>query len=228
MNLFRQGRLIEAETELREALELHPSLPVYRLNLIDTLLAQGKSAEAKEFCVDWNQLMGNSAPTFHEIAVLALCCPDPARRNAEIAAKNARKAIDFAPTSAKAWRALGWANYCIGKLSRGHHGAREIVCIPRRRERRCRSMDRAGTRARQARPAARERRQNSQTACGRIPPLLRSGQQRDRPVVARRPSQIVDQRIWDFRQEATEMLRIMEEKNLQKTDEDPTTQSLCM
>ena len=29
-----------------------------------------------------------------------------------------------------------------------------------------------------------------------------------------RPSHIVDQRIWDFRQEATEMLRIMEERKL--------------
>src|SRR5262249_61766290 len=33
-----------------------------------------------------------------------------------------------------------------------------------------------------------------------------------------RPSHIGDQRIWDFRQEATEMLRVMEQKNQQTTD----------
>ena len=38
-----------------------------------------------------------------------------------------------------------------------------------------------------------------------------------------RPSHIVDQRIWDFRQEATDMLRIMEEQKQQTTNQAPTT-----
>ena len=36
-----------------------------------------------------------------------------------------------------------------------------------------------------------------------------------------RPSHIVDQRIWDFRQEATEMLRIMEEQKPRTIDGEP-------
>ena len=38
-----------------------------------------------------------------------------------------------------------------------------------------------------------------------------------------RPSHIVDQRIWDFHQEATDMLRIMEEQKQQTTNKEPTT-----
>ena len=60
--------------------------------------------------------MGNSAHSVYDIAVLALCSPDAARRNAEIAARNGRKATELSPEIAKAWRALGWANYCMGKF----------------------------------------------------------------------------------------------------------------
>ena len=116
MILFRQGRHAEAETELRQALELHPALPSYRFNLINALMAQGKMADAKNLCMDWSQLKGNSAPSFHDIAILALCSPDVTTRNAETAAQNARKATEVAPTSAKAWRAMGWAHFCMGKF----------------------------------------------------------------------------------------------------------------
>jgi serine/threonine protein kinase/tetratricopeptide (TPR) repeat protein len=228
MNLFRQGKLIEAEAELRQALQLHPAKPAYRLHLMDTLLAQGKTAEAKDLCVDWNQLMGNSAPTYYEIAVLALCCPDPAKRNAEIAATNARKAIVFAPTSAKIWRALGWSNYCMGNFHE------TITAL----EKSCAVQEGGKGDARQwivlalahgklaLRPGNDDKARTQHAAEFR---RYRDGANKEIDQWWHaRPSQILDQRIWDFRQEATEMLRVMEEKSLQKTDEEPTTQSLCM
>ena len=114
--LIRQSRLAEAETELRVALGLHPALAEYRLNLINTLLAQGKTAEAKSVCVDWSQLKGNSYPSFLDIAHLALCSPDEAKRDAKTATYNAQKSIEFSPKFAKAWQALGWAQFCMGEL----------------------------------------------------------------------------------------------------------------
>ncbi len=228
MILFRQGRLREAETELREALELHPALPAYRLSLINALLAQGKTVEAKNVCVDWSQLEGNSAPSFTEIALLALCSPDVAMRNAETAARAARRATELSPRYANAWRALGWAYLSLGKFHE------TIAAIEKSCDLQEGGKGDAGEWIVQAlahgklalRPGnddsarlqhAREFRRYYEQASKEIDLWWHA-----------RPSHIVDQRIWDFRQEATEMLRIMEERKQQTIDEEPTTKPSCM
>ena len=135
MILFRQGRHAEAEVELREALELHPALPEYRFNLINALLAQGKTAEAKNLCVDWSQLMGNSHPSYHDIAILALCSPDAAKRNAEIGGAECPKSHRAGAAICERVAGAGLGALLHGKVSRDDRGAREIVRSARRRER---------------------------------------------------------------------------------------------
>ncbi len=226
--LFRQGRLAEAETELREALELHPVLPAYRLNLINALLAQGKSAEAKKLCVDWGALEGNSVYSCVDIVHLALCSPEAATRNPEIAARNGRRATDLSPKIAVGWRALGWAHFCMGEfhetiaalekscaLQEGGKGdaGQWIVLALAHGKLALRPGNDDSARQQHAREFRRYYEQASKELDLRWPS---------------RPSHIVDQRIWDFRQEATEMLRIMEEKKQQTTDQEPTTEPLCM
>jgi tetratricopeptide (TPR) repeat protein len=211
--LFRQSRLAEAETELRVALGLHPALAEYRLNLINVLLAQGKTAEAKSVCVDWSQLKGNSYPSCLDIALLALCSPDEAKRDAVTAAYNARKSIEFAPKFAKAWRALGWAHFCMGELhetitvlekscvmqegGKGDAGQWIVLALAHGK-----LSLRPGLDDKSRQRHATEFRRYYEQASKEIDQWWRA-----------KPSHIVDQRIWDFRQEATELLRIMEEKN---------------
>jgi serine/threonine protein kinase/Flp pilus assembly protein TadD len=211
--LLRQSRLAEAETELRVALGLHPTLAEYRLNLINTLLAQGKTAEAKSVCVDWSQLKGNSYPSFLDIAHLALCSPDEAKRDAATAAYNARKSIEFSPKFAKAWRALGWAHFSMGELheaitalekscamqegGKGDAGQWIVLALAHGK-----LSLRPGLDSRARLKHATEFRRYYERAGKEIDQWWRA-----------RPSHIVDQRIWDFRQEATELLRIMEETN---------------
>ena len=228
MILFRQGRHAEAEVELREALELHPALPEYRFNLINALLAQGKTAEAKNLCVDWSQLMGNSHPSYHDIAILALCSPDAAKRNAEIAVRNAQKATELGPQSANAWRALGWAHYCMGKF---HETIASL-------EKSCAVQEGGKGDAGQwivlalAHGKLALRPGNGDTALQQhATEFRRYYEQASKEIDLRwhaRPSHIVDQRIWDFRQEATDMLRIMEERKQQTVDQEPTAKPLCM
>jgi serine/threonine protein kinase/tetratricopeptide (TPR) repeat protein len=226
--LLRQGRHAEAETELREALKLHPALAEYRFNLINALLAQGKTAEAKSLCVDCSELKGNSFQSYLDIALLALCSPDEAKRNAITAAYNARKSIEISPSFARAWRALGWAHLCMGQ----YHEAIEAL------EKSCAVQDggkgdagewivlalahgklalNPGNDDRSLQQHGTEFRRYYQQASKEIDQWWRA-----------RPSHMVDQRIWDFRQEATEMLRIMEEKKQQSTDQEPMTKPLCM
>ena len=115
-----------------------------------------------------------------------------------------------------------------GQVSRDNCGPREIVHSARRRERRCRSMDCAGARAREASLAAWERRQERQQHAREFRRYYELASKEIDLRWPSRPSHIVDQRIWDFRQEATEMLRIMEEKKQQTTDQEPTSEPLCM
>ena len=224
--LFRQGRHAEAETELRQALELHPALPAYRLNLINVLLAQGKTAEAKDLCVDWNQLKGNFVYSCVDIVHLALCSPDAATRNPEIAARNGRRATELSPKIAIGWRALGWAHFCMGKFHEtitalekscavqegGKGDARQWIVLALAHGK---LALRPGNDDRERQQHAREFRRYYELASKEIDQWWHA-----------RPSQILDQRIWDFRQEATEMLRVMEEKKQQSTDQEPTTEPL--
>jgi serine/threonine protein kinase/tetratricopeptide (TPR) repeat protein len=221
MNLFRQGRLVEAETELREALKLHPALPAYRLNLINDLLAQGKTAEAKSFCVDWSQLQGNSWVSHLDIALLALCSPDAAKRNAQTAAQNARRATELSPKIAGPWRARAWAYFCMGEFhetiaaleksctlqegGKGDAGQWIVLALAHGK-----LALRPGNDDAVREQHSREFRRYYEQASREIDQWWRA-----------RPSHIVDQRIWDFRQEATEMLRIMEEQKPRTIDGEP-------
>jgi serine/threonine protein kinase/Flp pilus assembly protein TadD len=224
--LFRQSRLAEAEAELRQALELHPGLPVYRFNLINTLLAQGKTSEAKSLCVDWSQLRGNSAPSYLDIAMLSLCSPDAAKRNADTAKVNARKSLDLWPNYSRGWRALGWAHYCKGEYheaitalekscaehesGKGDAGQWIVLALAHGQ-----LASRPGNSDMTIQQHASEFRRYHEQASKEIDQWWRA-----------RPSHIVDQRIWDFRQEATEMLRTMAEKKQRSTDQEPTPQPL--
>ncbi len=144
---------------------------------------------------------------------LALCSPEPAKRNAEIAAQKCAKSHRVvAPESAKAWRALGWAHYCMGKFhetiaalekscavqegGKGDAGQWIVLALAHGK-----LALRPGNDERARKQHATEFRRYYEQASKEIDLWWHA-----------RPSQIVDQRIWDFRQEATEMLRIMEEQ----------------
>ena len=89
-------------------------------------------------------------------------------------------------------------------------------------------MDRSGTRAREAclRPGLDDKaRQRHATEFRRY--YEQASKEIDLKWRAR-PTHIVDQRIWDFRQEATNMLRIMEKQNQETTNQEPATKPLCM
>jgi serine/threonine protein kinase/Flp pilus assembly protein TadD len=226
--LFRQSRLAEAETELRQALDLHPALPVYRFNLINAMLAQGKTNEAKSLCVDWSQLQGNSAPSYLDIAMLSLCSPDAAMRNADTAKHNARKAIDLWPKYSRGWRALGWAHFGKGEYheaitalekscavhegGKGDAGQWIVLALAHGK-----LALRPGNSDMTIQQHASEFRRYYEQASKEIDQWWRA-----------RPSHIVDQRIWDFRQEATEMLRTMEDKKRHSIDQEATPKPLCM
>ena len=213
---------------IAQALELHPALPAYRFNLINALLAQGKTAEAKNLCVDWGQLRGIRPLRITTSRILALCSPDAAKRNAGDRGAECPKSHRAGAAICERVAGAGLGALLHGEVSRDDRGAREIVRRARRRERRCRSMDRAGARAREACVAAGERRQALQQHAREF---RRYYEQASKEIDLRwhaRPSHIVDQRIWDFRQEATDMLRIMEEQKQQTTDQEPTTKPLCM
>src|SRR5262249_55025118 len=137
-----------------------------------------------------------------DLAFLIMCAPDPGLRNAAKAAEHARKAVEYDAASASAWQALGWALFRTGEFRKS------VECL----EKSCSLQEAAtgdagqwivlalahGKLSLQAGLPELERKQHEtefrrrfELASKQIDSWWRA-----------RPSHIVDQGIWDFRQEA--------------------------
>jgi tetratricopeptide (TPR) repeat protein len=210
MILFAQRKLVEAEIELREAVRLHQELPLYRFDLVNVLTAQGKTDEAITACREAIALKSNSAGSHTDLAHLIMCCPDTKLRDPGTAVELGKKAIEMAPQSEIAWQVLGWAQFSAGAF-------RESI---ESLQRSCRLHEAGMGDAAQWIVLALDHKQLASEAG-----LSRQERERNEMEFRRRyeqaskqidslwhvrPSHIVHRRIWDFRQEATELLGVNE------------------
>ena len=184
MNLFRQGRLAEAETELRQALELHPAMPEYRLNLINVCSRKGKWRRPRSSASIGISSWETSVFVYRYRSSWPLCSPDVALRNPEPAAHHARRATELSPKLAVGWRAwagrtIAWASFTRqSRLSRNRvHCRKAGRAIPGNGS--CWHSHTGSSRC-----GLEMKTGDARATRSRISPLLRASQQGNRPVVA--------------------------------------------
>jgi superkiller protein 3 len=119
--LRAQGKLDEAITAFRKAIDLDPKSTSAHNNLGYTLEAQGKLDEAIA-CYRKSIELNRKSPWAHNRLGYALGkkgwelanCPDPKLRDPKRAVEAGKKAVELAPQSVFAWQYLGWIQYRAG------------------------------------------------------------------------------------------------------------------
>jgi superkiller protein 3 len=184
--LIHQGKLDEAITAFRKAIELDPKHPKARLHLGQVLGEKG-----------WNLI--NS--------------PDPKLRDPKRALAPVLEAVELAPQSEMAWQYLGWVQYRSGdwrasiealekscKLQAGGNGdSYQWIVL---------ALAHAQLAADEGLPDV-ERVRHSSESRRRYEP---SAKDLDSKKWTTRPSGVLDQAVWDFRQEAMKLIGPRKEK----------------
>jgi superkiller protein 3 len=119
--LRAQGKLDEAITAFRKAIDLDPKSTSAHNNLGYTLEAQGKLDEAIA-CYRRSIELVSKPSWAHNRLGYALGkkgwelanCPDPKLRDPKRAIEASKEAVGFAPQSVLAWQYLGWVQYRTG------------------------------------------------------------------------------------------------------------------
>jgi serine/threonine protein kinase/Flp pilus assembly protein TadD len=218
--LERQGKAADAVAAYCKAIELDPKFAKALNNLVNGLKAQGKLDEAiagyrmaitvnPKFAPARNYLGNALMEKGWDLA----SHPDPKLRDFKRAVAASKEAVELAPQSVLAWQYLGWVQYRAGnwkasiealekscKLQEGGTGdSYQWIVL---------ALAHAQLAADEGLPEAERARHQTESRRWYEP----SAKDLDSKKWTTRPSAVLDQAVWDFRQEAQKLIGSKQEK----------------